>query len=746
MVDYYEDNLQHLLAALHRLDLLIELRCLKFRRQHQSTEPREFIGLYISDEEIAAALHSPTASASHHHVSEQEVQLEQDLRDRLVEMSQRIRQRTVASLRQGVMLYLPLLANIFELCNFEIDTLVICLAPEVDRKYEKLYAYLQDDVTQKRPTVQLISALLCQSFEEDVAARAYFSPNASLFRYQLLQYAETVAERVTSPASRPVRVDERIVQFLLNSSQIDSRVAAFTKVLEPKVATNELTPDEPLPNTLLSLTHGYLDKKLPEHSKLVYFLQGPCPMDRRAAAEAICREIGLLLLVVDLDALLNANPPMETAMPLALREGLLQPAAVYVEHCDQLLADDEKNVYARKVLFKAIEELGWLTFLAGSTAWQPPEDFIRRHIFVRLEFPAATYAKRKQLWELWLGKEQTAVPCTELMALANKFRFNTGQIQEALYTARNLAIARGGVEYQITSTDLYEACRLLSNQRLTHYARKIRPKFTWDDLILPSDRITQLREICQWVKYHYVVFDDWGFEGKLSLGRGLNVLFAGPSGTGKTMAAEIIAGELGLDLYKIDLSIVVSKYIGETEKNLSRIFEEAATSNAILFFDEADALFGKRSEVKDAHDRYANIEINYLLQKMEEHEGVVILATNLQKNLDEAFLRRLHFAVEFPFPDEERRLRIWRSVFPTAAPLSGDIDLRFLAKRLKLTGGNIKNIAVHAAFLAAENAGMIGMEHLIFATKREFQKLGKLCVKSDFEQYYDLVKDPEELV
>jgi SpoVK/Ycf46/Vps4 family AAA+-type ATPase len=397
-------------------------------------------------------------------------------------------------------------------------------------------------------------------------------------------------------------------------------------------------------------------------------------------------------------------------------------------------------------VFKAIAELSWLTFLAGSAAWHPPVEFMQQHIYIRVELPASTFETRKQLWEHCLNDGRAAISPPELTVLANAFRFHTGQIHEAVHAARNLALSRDGVGYRLTVHDLYEACRLLSNQRLTHYAQKIHPKFTWDDLILPSDRKLQLREICQWVKYHHVVFDAWGFERRLSLGKGLNILFAGPSGTGKTMAAEIIAGELGLELYKIDLSVVVSKYIGETEKNLSRIFAEAASSNAILFFDEADALFGKRSEVKDAHDRYANIEINYLLQKMEEHEGIVMLATNLQKNLDEAFQRRLQFAVEFPFPDEDHRLCIWHSVFPPAAPLAADIDFHFLARRLKLSGGNIKNIAINAAFLAAEQASTIGMPHVIFATKREFQKLGRQCVKSDFEQYYELVKDPEDSI
>jgi AAA+ superfamily predicted ATPase len=744
MADYYENNLQHLLDALHRLDVLLELRVLKFRRQHKLAEPREFRGLYIADEDIAAALQSP-AAAGQQPASDQEAQLEQELHSRLAELSQQMYDKTAASLRNGTVLSLPLLANLFELSAFEIDTLVICLAPEVDLKYEKLYAYLQDDMTRKHPTVRLILDLLCRSFAEEVAARAYFSPQASLFRYQLLQ-CEATHEKASSFLAQPLRTDERIGQFLLGSSQIDTRLTAFTRMLEPRAVVTALVQDEPWHKRLLSLTQEYLEKKFTDTGKLVCFLQNPCSVERRTAAEAISQEIGLPLLLIDLEALVNASLPMDMALSLALREGLLQPAVVYVEHYDRLLADDEKSVHGRTLLFKAIEELSWLTFLAGSSAWQPPEDFIQRHIFVQIDLPITTFEKRKQLWETGLGKEQTTIAAADLMALANKFRFQTGQIQAALHTARNCAIARHGVEYHITINDLYEACRLLSNQKLTQYAQKIQPKFTWNDLIVPEDRQRQLREICQWVKYHHVVFGDWGFESKLSLGKGLNVLFVGLSGTGKTMAAEIIAGELGLELYKIDLSVVVSKYIGETEKNLSRIFAEAATSNAILFFDEADALFGKRSEVKDAHDRYANIEINYLLMKMEEHAGIVILATNLQKNLDEAFLRRMHFAVEFPFPDEEYRRRIWHSVFPSVAPLGVDIDFAFLARRLKLSGGNIKNIAINAAFLAVEDSGPISMGHVVLATKREFQKLGRLCVKSDFEQYYDLVKDPEDIV
>ena len=291
----------------------------------------------------------------------------------------------------------------------------------------------------------------------------------------------------------------------------------------------------------------------------------------------------------------------------------------------------------------------------------------------------------------------------------------------------------------ITLEDLYNGCRAQSNQKLSALAKRIKPKYRWDDLILPKEKKEQLEEVKNYIKNKGVVYHDWGFDDKLSLGKGLNIMFSGTSGTGKTMAAEVIASELGLDLYKIDLSMVVSKYIGETEKNLNRIFKEAEQSNAILFFDEADALFGKRSEVRDSHDRYANIEISYLLQKMEENEGIVILASNLSQNIDDAFMRRMHFNVEFPFPEEEYRYKIWRSLFPKEAPVADDIEFEFLAKRLKIAGGNIKNIIVTAAFLAAEDSEAIGMEHIIKGAKREFQKMGKVCSQSEFGTYYRVI-------
>jgi SpoVK/Ycf46/Vps4 family AAA+-type ATPase len=283
----------------------------------------------------------------------------------------------------------------------------------------------------------------------------------------------------------------------------------------------------------------------------------------------------------------------------------------------------------------------------------------------------------------------------------------------------------------VTLADAFAAARPHSGHDLAWLALKVEAVYAWDDIVLPPDALEQLREVCRRMVHRHRVLEEWGFGRKLPYGRGVNALFSGPSGTGKTMAAEIIASELALDLYRIDLSQVVSKYIGETERNLEQVFTAAERTNAVLFFDEADALFGKRSEVRDAHDRYANIEIAYLLQRVEHYEGLAILATNLRQNLDDAFLRRLQFIVEFPFPDEADRLRIWRGAWPPGAPLGHDVDLPLLARRLRLTGGSIRNITLAAAFLAAAEGRPVGMAHVLRATRREMEKMGQKAREDD---------------
>ena len=730
----YKHCREHLTQELLKLDSLIRLQVLRVRYSHSVNEFDEFSGLSFSEEEVDKLLGKDfrNKDGSIDSTSESKINA---LLNHIGILQKRISKRVEESVKLGFYLPIQKLSTLFNLTPFEMDTILICLAPELNLKYEKLYAYLQNDVTKKYPSVNLILDLLCSTQEQRIKARSYFSTQAPLLNYHLIKFADDSKQK--SLLSKHLKLDDRIVDFLLGFSFMDFKLDSLVKIINPERDWSALVMDGGLKEILSRFSKECFKNRL--RYRPIFYFCGPCGAGKKLAAEAFCQDLKLPLITVDTKALLSAEIGFGKAVNLLFREALLQPAAVYIEHFDLLITDDPKDKQYQNILFQTIEELSWVTFLAGEKLWYPHPG-LKKNAFLNIEFPVPSYPLRKLLWKLSLDNGHPMSPEVDIDGLANKFRFTGGQIQDALVHARNLAMmqSRDG-DGRITLQDLYKSCRIQSNQKLSEMTQKIKPHYSWPDIVLPSDKLQQLREISNYVKYRQTVYYEWGFDRKLSLGKGLNIFFSGPSGTGKTMAAEIISNELQLDLYKIDLSCVVSKYIGETEKNLSKIFNEAETSNAILFFDEADALFGKRSEVRDSHDRYANIEINYLLQKMEEHEGIVILATNFRKNVDEAFNRRVHFSVDFPFPDEKYRIRIWQNIFPKKTPQSENIDYEFLAKKFSLSGGNIKNVALNAAFLAAEKSEKIGMEQIIWATKREFQKMGKPCVQSDFGKYYDLL-------
>jgi hypothetical protein len=360
---------------------------------------------------------------------------------------------------------------------------------------------------------------------------------------------------------------------------------------------------------------------------------------------------------------------------------------------------------------------------------------------------------RTRLWERYLpAAEELADPPLDRPAtarvLANGFRLTGGQIADAVAAARSLASVRDPQGHRVSVDDLFDGCRRQTGHRLISFGRRIEAgtDLTFADLVLPESSRRQLEELRSRIANRNLVLTGLGFERRLPLGRGLIAMFTGTSGTGKTMAAELLAREHGVDLFKIDLSAVVSKYVGETEKNLSRVFADAEFANAIIFFDEADALFGKRGEVKEARDRWANIEVNYLLQRVEEYAGVVILASNLQQNIDEAFMRRINVVVEFPFPDAWARTRIWRGVFPEGLHGLSDDELNLLADQFRLAGGSIRNIVVDAAFRslagARDEPPRVRLRDVVASTAREYQKLGKPITKGEFgEQFYGWVQE-----
>ncbi len=718
---FYQDNYDHLADELRRLDLLIQLRVLAFRQKTRAV--REVVSsqpMYISHGEVDWLLSQEGSFVPDH----PEIQ---KTRKQLELIQSQISAKVSRTLEQGIFLALPQLAHLFGLSSFEIQAVIICLAPELRRKYDKLYAYLQDDITRKKPSVDLVLDLLCETEADKWNARAFLSEHAPLMRASILQKADDPqSPSGSSGLAQFLKMDPRILGFLLGRNSIDARLIDLARLHSPSPVPDDLFVDPAITTKLLHLTQRHIAAQATEKKKLVLYLYGPYGVGKQELALVTCGQLGCAMLCVDTELLLPHQTGAENLLRLVFRESLLMQATLYLDNVDVLLKEDTKAML--KTLSRITAEYGWLVFLAGEKPWAP-KGLFDRTIFHGVELPIPDVPLRKAVWEKSL---QSQVPEAGSWAaqLASQFRLTPGQVQDALEFAANECAMRDG-QKEIALADLYRACRHQSNQKLGDLATKIEPRYGWEDIVLPDDKVAHLREICIQVKHRYRVFGEWGFDKKLSHGKGLSMLFSGSPGTGKTMAAQVIAGELQLDLYKIDLSGVVSKYIGETEKNLANIFEEAETSNAILFFDEADALFGKRTEVSDAHDRYANIETSFLLQKMEEYEGVVILATNLRENMDDAFTRRIRFIVEFPFPDEISRLKIWRTHFPKEAPLSKGIDYEYLSRELKIAGGSIKNVVLNSAFLAAENGGMISMEHILHGAKREFEKIGKLWNAKD---------------
>jgi SpoVK/Ycf46/Vps4 family AAA+-type ATPase len=719
----YGSSWEHLGDELKRLDFYISLR-LGWRGSKTQANPLDHLrGLVITEEEVAALMGSTGGEDAPGKLSRETDPGVQAASEAIGVLDRVIAQRLAASRKSGVGLSLPRLAELFGLSDFEIACLIACLAPELNLKYDKLYAFLQDDITRKKPSVNLVLNLFCPNAAAKLSARPAFTPEAALFKYRLLSMTEEAGANSNSLLSRALKMDDRLVDFLLDQNRLDGRIASALKKTSPGAENGPGSFPAELLDRIRNLVTVNLKPQGAPVPGLVFILHGAPGSGRLALAQTVAGSLGFQLVCADAGQLLDGAVPFGEAVWLAGREALFQSAFLCFEQCDALIEDNAGRL--ETALFKAADAFAPVTFLLSERGWRPRGPFKRDQWVIHLDVPALDISKRRDYWKRMLP-DKLAMAESDWGALASKFRLTAGQIQNAVSDARTLAAWRSPGESSVTLADLYSACRAQSEPRFGRLARKIEPRHEWKDIVLPEESIDQLQELCRQVAHRDTVLGDWGFGRKLSGGKGSNALFAGPSGTGKTMAAQVIARELKLNLYKIDLSQIVSKYIGETEKNLDGVFAAAESANAVLFFDEADALFGKRSEVRDSHDRYANIEISYLLQKMEEYDGVAILATNLQQNVDEAFARRLAFTVYFPFPDKADRQRIWASVWPEQTPVAKDTDFTFLARHFQLSGGNIKNVALAASYLAAGNGGVVNMSHIVQATRREYQKMGKI--------------------
>lgn len=572
------------------------------------------------------------------------------------------------------------LSAAFGLSAFERDVLVMCAGMELNSGLAAAVALSGGSA----PTFGLALAAFPEAFWSALA------PAAPLRYWRLVELAA-----LDSLTSAPLRVDERILHYLAGVGGVDERLMA---IVEPAAAAGALPRSHQ--DAADAVTRAW---SVPSPVPALLCLCGDERAGKRAVASAACEQMGLRLYVARAADLPAAATEREATARLWEREAVLGGCALLVE-----VEDGDGPETARAVAAYAERIRAPLLVSAREpvrTATRTP---------VRLDVDRPAPVEQRALWYDALGPAAASLNGA-LDGLVAQFHLGAREIR----LAGAQALAEGGDSG--LGGRLWEACRAQARPRLDDLAERIRGGAGWDDLVLPDDQARTLRDVVTHVRHRTRVYEQWGFGRSGARGLGISALFAGPSGTGKTLAAEVVANELGLDLYRIDLSQVVSKYIGETEKNLRRVFDAAEEGGAVLLFDEADALFGKRSEVKDSHDRYANIEVSYLLQRMEAYRGLAVLTTNLKASIDTAFLRRIRFVVNFPFPDAVQRAGIWQRAFPPATPTDG-LDAARLA-RLNVAGGNIRNIALGAAFLAAGADRPVRMEDVLRAARGEYEKL-----------------------
>ena len=602
---------------------------------------------------------------------------------------------------------LAVLQRRFGLDAFEIDVLLIAASPDLDQRYERLYGLLQDDVTRRRPTLATALHLAAtQPVPQWEGLKLLGAPNSALMKHGLVRAATGPDRDLTTVGSCSLVADPQVVRFIAGHDALDGELRYFCDLLEPAQAvTIEATWTRHAACTARIM--AALD------GRHTLRFTGATAWERCHLAHAAASQRGIALMRVRLGCI-EGQGNAEQVLQRALLAARLRDALVLVEDSSGASAS---SPYPGTSAWRQLLDTHDEARIVSSPIADDPGG--AQHVDVCL--PSA--AERRACWQLRMDIAGRCAHSTDLDELAAEFQLGTDQVDAAADECIGVCATQA---YPAIGRDaLFAAARRQLMQRLPLSLQPMEPKARWQDLILAADTSTQLREICDYVRARTRVLEDWGFGRSSTRGHGVSMLFSGPSGTGKTTACDILANELGRGLMKIDLSQAVSKYIGESEKQLAEAFAVAERSGAVLVFDEADALFGKRTNVSDAHDRFANIEVSYLLQRIEAFQGLLVLTTNMPANIDAAFARRLQFVVEFPFPDEPLREGIWRASLPPEAPVDPDLDFPALAQRYPLAGGNIRNIALSAAMFAAGEGTAIAMRHMVRGARREYQKVGK---------------------
>lgn len=695
-LDGYQQDQDYLNDVLQLITLQMEQAVARFRAVRGDHNREGFLGLFLDDEAIDRTLDglrhgdAPPATPEAIH-----------------QMRRQIILKTRATPRK-----LPpqLLAEALGLGQQEIDLVLYLMAAEVDPRFTRVWAFLQDDVQRRFLTPGLVERLsdLPRCGQPNVGIRAILDIDAPLVRHRVIYLSEPQHPLL----ERPLRLADRIVDFLLGRDTLDCQLVEYLERLpypQPRVRPNLPTalkdlvqkPDTPRPLPPLQLT-------------------GEPGQDIDLW---LARKRGQNLLRVNTEKW-SATPDWQESLYLLRREQRLHGALVSIPGIERLSSEQQASL-----LEIVPDDLLMQTERPGAP-----------HPAVEITLPEPSAESREAIWRQHLSKQWLAQqPGGLVTELALRYRLTPAGIGDVCRRMNHHL----QIDPHFGADDLKTLCKTAAAESMRGGAQRMAAGHDWDQLVLPKASKALLEELILRAGHQQQVLQGWRMDRLFGQPPGLSALFVGPSGTGKTLAAGVVARELGLALYRIDLATVVSKYIGETEKNLQRIFDHAARADVVLFFDEADALFGKRSEVKDAHDRYANIETSYLLQKIEAHTGVCILASNLAQNIDEAFMRRIQVVVEFPFPGPQERERLWNQLLTTSAPTRDDLDLPFLARQFELTGANIKSILLLAGCYAAGEQQPIGMEHLVRAIAREYSKLGKPLSKNLFGPWYNRLRQRE---
>ncbi|WP_372371407.1 ATP-binding protein [Candidatus Uabimicrobium sp. HlEnr_7] len=652
----YESNYQCIRDHLQHLNLVLAKMLLV--REKNSKE------LYISQEEVWEVMD---------HIEEFVQCDNEQLISSIEEAKKIISTRRQMSIEKHQDFPFLKLHSLFELNEDEIFIVSMLLSCFINPKYKTIYAYLNNDITQKIPTVDLVLDTISRSSEERFTKQRYFHSSSPLIRNQILHVD-----------NNNLSLDSRFKDWLFCIDCIDMRVKKFIEIYQPKYLN--ISPQE-----LINIP-----------TNQITWLTGICLQEKvRWIHHLTQREV----IVCYLDEILLQNDFYST-LDLVFREVRLRKACVFFGNGSAV-----SNHALRDMLMRYFRNQLVPMYFCGENLCGPEYEVY--HVSI------PKYKERLQIWNLFV---KNSLKDTEVDSLAKKYSLSFSQIKMCFD------------KWKTKNKTLAEICKEFVAPKKSNLIEYVAPHYKWKDAVFSKSKKQELKEISYCIEHKDFVLNNWNFQSKLAGKQGINVVFSGGPGTGKTMTANILAGSNKMSLYKIDTASIVDKYIGETEKKLKVVFEQVENTNSILFFDEADSLFGKRGEVQRAQDRYANVTVSYLLQKIEEHSGVIILATNLVENLDKAFVRRMNFVVQFPHPNTKQRVGIWKKIFPEEVPKK-NIDYAFLADKVNLSGGYIKNIAWLACFYAAKQDKVLQMSHIIQSIRREYQKIGKAFLDSDFAPY-----------